>query len=360
MDRLSISYAREDLMIISPDKEAEVCAKGSSTQEISGRHSEGWIMCEQKKALRVAGMCALIVAGILWSSAGARAQFNGKTTVTNQTLIDENAVEKVSDHVYAILTYPNIEIIVGDRATMVVDTGLGKRNGEAIMRAEQKLAKGPILYLTNTHFHPEHSSGEEAFPANTVLIRPKEMQVELEKNGARMVALFSSNTPQNKALLQDVHFRMPDVLFEGDMKVDLGGVTVRMFWVGPAHTIGDQLIYVEEDRTLIPGDIVQNKLIPNLYGDDASAKGWIAALDKAAALNPKNIVPDHGALGDASLIAQERAFLVYLRGRVLELKSLGKSVDEILKLMTDEVKAKYPDWSGRPDNGVKSIYKEGE
>lgn len=311
------------------------------------------------KMLRRSGLCAIMLAGMVSVPPIARAQFNGKTTVTNQTLIDENAVEQVSDHVYVILSYPNIAIIVGNRATMVVDTGLGKRNGEAIMRAEKKLAKGPILYLTNTHFHPEHSAGEQAFPANTVLIRPKEMQAELEKNGMKMVAQFSGNTPQNKELLEGTQFRKPDVLFQGDMKVDLGGATVRMFSVGPAHTLGDQLIYVEEDSTLIPGDIVQNKLIPNLYGDDASAKGWLAALDQAAALNPKFIVPDHGALGDAALIPQQRAFLVYLRSRVLELKSQGKSVDEVLKLMADEVKAKYPDWSGRTDNGVKSIFKEG-
>jgi glyoxylase-like metal-dependent hydrolase (beta-lactamase superfamily II) len=317
-------------------------------------------MFKQNAPSRIAAVCALAAIAMLCSSPPARAQFNGKTMVTNQTLVDENAVEKISDHVYVIMTYPNIEIIVGDRATMVVDTGLGRRNGEAVMRAEQKLAKGPILYLTNTHFHPEHSAGEQAFPPSTVLIRPKEMQAEMEKNGMKMVAQFSGNTPQNKELLAGTEFRNPDVLFQGDMRVDLGGVTVRMFWVGPAHTIGDQLIFVEQDSTLIPGDIVQNKLIPNLYGDDASAKGWIAALDKAAALNPKFIVPDHGALGDASLIAQERAFLVYLRGRVLELKSQGKSVDEALKLMTDEIKAKYPDWGGRPENGVKSIYKEGE
>jgi glyoxylase-like metal-dependent hydrolase (beta-lactamase superfamily II) len=317
-------------------------------------------MFKQSATSRITAMCALAAIAMLCSSPNAQAQFNGKTNVTNQTLVDENAVEKISDHVYVIMTYPNIEIIVGERATMVVDTGLGRRNGEAVVRAEQKLAKGPILYLTNTHFHPEHSAGEQAFPPKTVLIRPKEMQAEMEKNGMKMVAQFSGNTPQNKELLAGTEFRIPDVLFQGDMKVDLGGVTVRMFWVGPAHTIGDQLIYVEQDRTLIPGDIVQNKLIPNLYGDDASAKGWIAALDRAAALNPKFIIPDHGALGDASLIAQERAFLVYLRGRVLELKSQGKSVDEALKLMTDEVKAKYPDWGGRPDNGVKSVYKEGE
>src|SRR5262249_25286692 len=154
-------------------------------------------------------------------------------------------------------------------------------------------------------------------------------------NGMKMVEMFR-RTDQNKMLLKDVHFRMPDVLFEGDMKVDLGGVTVRMFWVGPAHTIGDQLIFVEQDRTLIPGDIVQNKLVPNLFGDAASGKGWIAALDKAAELHPVYIVPDHGKLGDASLIAQDREFLVWLHGRVLELKKQGKSADDIFTILDAE------------------------
>src|SRR5579859_3990909 len=167
-------------------------------------------MAGKIKMLGWSGLCAIMFGGMVSVPPIAWAQFNGKTTVTNQTLIDENAVERVSDHVYVILSYPNVAIIVGNRATMVVDTGLGKRNGEAVMRAEQKLAKGPILYLTNTHFHPEHSAGEQAFPANTVLIRPKEMQAELEKNGMKMVAQFSGNTPQNKELLEGTQFRNPD------------------------------------------------------------------------------------------------------------------------------------------------------
>jgi hypothetical protein len=50
----------------------------------------------------------------------------------------------------------NVGIIVGDRATLVVDTGMGPRNGATVVREVQKLAKGPKLYLTTTHFHPEH------------------------------------------------------------------------------------------------------------------------------------------------------------------------------------------------------------
>jgi glyoxylase-like metal-dependent hydrolase (beta-lactamase superfamily II) len=310
-------------------------------------------MSQQKKRLRAAVGC-LIVVGVLWTSASAKAQ-------NPQPLVDENAVQKISDHVYAIIGFPNIGIVVGNRATLVVDTGLGERNGASAMRAVQKLAKGPILYLTTTHFHPEHSSGEAGFSPNTVLIRPKIQQEDLDNDGGKVIDTFRNMSAQNKMLLQDVHLRQPDILFDGEMKVDLGGVTARLFWAGPAHTRGDQVIYVEEDRTLIPGDIVQDKLIPNFYGDASSPKGWIAALDKVASLDPRFIVPDHGALGDGSLIANERAFIVTLRTRALELKRQGKSPDAAVQILTPEIKTKYPDWTGNAlGNDIKRIYAEGE
>ena len=76
----------------------------------------------------------------------------------------ENAVTRVSEHVYAIIGFPNIAFVVGTRATLAVDTGMGPRNGAIVAREAQKLAKGPTLYLTTTHFHPEHAAGESAFP----------------------------------------------------------------------------------------------------------------------------------------------------------------------------------------------------
>jgi glyoxylase-like metal-dependent hydrolase (beta-lactamase superfamily II) len=255
--------------------------------------------------------------------------------------------------------FPNIGIIVGNRATLVVDTGLGARNGATVVRAEQKLAKTPILYLTTTHFHPEHSTGLQSFPANTILIRPKVQQEEMDKDGSAMIERFRNMSAQNRELLQDVKLRMPDILFDNEMKLDLGGVIVRLFWLGPAHTDGDELIFVEGDSTLIPGDIVQNKLVPNLIGDNVSAKSWIAVIDKLEPLKPRFIVPDHGALGDASLIGQERAFLADLRGRVLELKRQGKSADQAAQIVAAEFKSKYPDWTGNAvGSDVLKIYTE--
>src|SRR5262245_7137923 len=78
-------------------------------------------------------------------------------------LVDENATRRVSDHVHAIVGWPNIAIVVGNSATLVVDTGLGPRNGATIMRVVKKLSSNQKLYLTTTHFHAEHTAGEAGF-----------------------------------------------------------------------------------------------------------------------------------------------------------------------------------------------------
>src|SRR5580700_5186410 len=278
-----------------------------------------------------------------------------------QTLVDEKTLTRVSEHVYALVGFPNVGIVAGNRATLVIDTGLGGRNGATVMRVAQKLAKGPILYLTTTHYHSEHTTGEQAFPANTVLIRPTVQQEELIQRLPEHMARFREMSQQNKELLADVKLRTPDVLFDGEMKLDLGGVTARLFCLGQAHTRGDMLIFVEEDSVLIPGDIVQSKLFP-IMPEESSMKGWIAVLDKLEPLKPRLIVPDHGELGDGSLMAKEKAMLVEMQGRALDLKRQGKSAEEAGKLLTAELHAKHPDFANveRIAADVKLVYGEAQ
>jgi glyoxylase-like metal-dependent hydrolase (beta-lactamase superfamily II) len=285
----------------------------------------------------------LIVAAAILMPAIASAQLK-------QPLLSDDNLKRVSDHVYVMEGFPNVVYVIGSRATLVVDTGLGERNGATVMRAEQKLAKGPILYLTTTHYHSEHTTGEQAFPASTIIIRNSEQQEEMTKSvGAHMDA-FRKMSAQNSDLLKEVHFRPPDVLFDREAKLDLGGVTARLFWVGPAHTKGDELIFVEEDSVLIPGDIVQKDVFPIMPNADASVKGWLSILDNVEALHPKFIVPDHGAaIVDASQIGTERAYILALQARALELKKQGASADDAGKTITAELKAKYPDWPN-PNN----------
>jgi glyoxylase-like metal-dependent hydrolase (beta-lactamase superfamily II) len=292
----------------------------------------------------------------LWLGAAVTAIAAAQTN----PLLPENKVTRVSEHVYAIEGWPNVGIIVGDRATLVVDTGMGPRNGATVAHEVQKLAKGPKLYLTTTHFHPEHASGASAFPPGTILIRPAVQQQEMEAHGTEFLEMFRGRSPQIKELLQDVKIPAPDVTFDHELMLDLGGVSARLMWLGAAHTRGDEVTLIEPDSVLLPGDIVESKLVPSMPNADSSAKGWLAILDKLEVLKPRLVVPDHGALGDGSLIAKERAFLSNLQTRALELKHQGISADDAGKQLTTELKAKYPDWEnlGPVPNVVKRVYAE--
>lgn len=277
-------------------------------------------------------------------------------------MLPENQVTHVSDHVSVIIGFPNIGIVVGDRATLVVDTGLGPRNGAIALHEAQKLSRGPVLYLTTTHYHAEHAAGEGAFPPNTILVRPVAQELEVQQKGEQFVAMFSSRSAQMKELLEGVKFRAPDITFDKEITIDLGGATARLFWMGmAAHTQADELIDVEPDSTLISGDIVQNKTLPNLPDQYASMKGWVETLAQLRQ-HPKwqHIVPDHSPAGDGSLVEEDYQFFSQLQTRALELKRQGKSADEAGQTLLAEFKMKFPDWPNLNalPNVVKHIYAE--
>jgi glyoxylase-like metal-dependent hydrolase (beta-lactamase superfamily II) len=301
----------------------------------------------------------LFVSGLAMVSEAVVSEANAQSAMP---LLSEDSTMQVSPHVYAMIGFPNIAIVVGERATLVVDTGMGTRNGATVLRETEKLSKNPKLFLTTTHFHPEHAMGVDAFPAATILIRPTVQQQEMDQRKDEFIQMFSKMSEQNKELLSGLQLRSPDLLFDHEVKLDLGGVTARLFWLGTAHTRGDEMILIEQDSVLIPGDIVQSKLVPNMPNEDSSPKNWIAILDQLAPLKPRFIVPDHGALGDGSLIAQERAFLVDVQTKSLELRRKGTPVDEAGKLVAAGMKTKYPDWNsmGSVANIVKRVYSEAQ
>jgi glyoxylase-like metal-dependent hydrolase (beta-lactamase superfamily II) len=280
-------------------------------------------------------------------------------TAQNQPVLGEETV-KVSDHVWAIMGWPNIAVVVGSRAVLVVDTGLGPRNGATIARVVRKLAPGNRpLYLTTTHFHPEHAAGEAGFPAGTILIRNAVQEKEMELHGKEMVDLFAGRSPEFKDLLANATLRAADVTFENEARLDLGGVTARLICFGGAHTKGDELTFVEPDRTLVSGDVVQNKVVPNIFREGGTPSSWLAVLDQVIALNALHVLPDHSAPGDGSMVALEKRFIADLRNSALELKKKGVTADAAGVQLGNEFKTKYPDWPSMNVAGfVRSIYAE--
>jgi glyoxylase-like metal-dependent hydrolase (beta-lactamase superfamily II) len=281
------------------------------------------------------------------------------SSAQNQPILGEDTV-KVSDHVWAIMGWPNIGIVVGTDATLVVDTGLGSRNGAIAAKVAKSLAPHNKLYLTTTHFHPEHAGGASGFPAGTILIRDKIQQQEMDLHGDEMMKMFAGRNEQWKELLADAKLIPPDETFDKERVLDLGGgVRARLLWFGGAHTKGDELTFVEPDKTLISGDVVQNKVVPGIYGDGGTPSSWITVLDQVAKLGALHVLPDHSAIGDGSLVAQEKAFITDLRTQALELKRKSVNVDEAGKQLTGEFKTKYADWPiTSVASFVKSIYSE--
>jgi glyoxylase-like metal-dependent hydrolase (beta-lactamase superfamily II) len=261
-------------------------------------------------------------------------------------MVKEGVTEKISEHVYVIPDgsvplVPNVTIIVGSRGAFVVDTGLGARNGQAIMREVGKVSKNTELYLAATHFHPEHDLGAGGFPANTKMLRTRDQQEDIDEFGLQTAKQFASFSPLTGELLQGAEFRKADQLFDKDLTIDLGGVRVRLMAMGPNHTRGDIAFWVEPDRVLVSGDVVMSTM-PGFGSPYSKLSVWLQSLDRFEQLNPVRIVPAHGPMGDTSMIVRWKTLLTTVRARATALKKEGRTLDDTVKTIQDELQDKYP------------------
>ena len=307
-------------------------------------------------AFRVA-LGALLLAGL-----GATPTFAQRTGGASAAppLVRENATEKISEHVYVIpdnsvSMVPNIGIIVGTRGTLVIDTGLGNRNGQTVAREVQKVSKTPDLYLATTHFHPEHDLGANGFPVQTKMIRSQDQQKEIAEQGLATAERFRGFGPMNAELLQGAEFRKADISFDREQTLDLGGVRVRILAMGYNHTRGDTAFYVEGDGVLFSGDVVMTAL-PNV--GNATVRQWLASMATFEKLQPRRIVPSHGPMGDATMIATYKDLLQTVQRRAAELKKQGRSVDEATATLSSELQQKYPNGGNRLLGTIRAAYNE--
>jgi glyoxylase-like metal-dependent hydrolase (beta-lactamase superfamily II) len=155
-----------------------------------------------------------------------------------------------------------------------------------------------------------------------------------------MVERFKQRSAQWSALLDGATYGAADALFDKEYRLDLGDVHVRMIAVPPAHTNGDLLLLVEEDRALITGDIVQNRSVSNLTGANSTIANWVLAIDQAGSTGATLILPAHTQQGGAELVGVNRAFLLDVQARASAAKKLGKDG----AALETELRAAYPDW----------------
>jgi glyoxylase-like metal-dependent hydrolase (beta-lactamase superfamily II) len=262
-------------------------------------------------------------------------------------LVREGVTQEISAHVHVIpdnnvVLVPNVGIVVGANGMLVIDTGMGERNGATVLREARKLKDGGTLYLATTHIHPEHDLGAGAFPKETVMIRSEDQEKEIMDTGLATAKLFSDRSPGWAELLKGATFRRATVTFSAEHVVDLGGVRVRMLAMGPNHTVGDTAFFVEPDGVLFAGDIVM-RAQPALASPQSNIGHWLDSLQKLEALHPTRIVPSHGPMGDAAMIANYRTYFEAIQSRAGALKKEGKNIEETAQTIAMELQDRFPD-----------------
>jgi glyoxylase-like metal-dependent hydrolase (beta-lactamase superfamily II) len=286
--------------------------------------------------------------------------------MTDRPLVVEGATEQVHERVHVIPDrrvefVPNVGIVVGDDALLVIDTAMGAENGARVLSEARRLGGDRKVFLTTTHFHPEHAFGAQAFKRTASYIANSAQADELADKGAEYVEMFSGFGPGLAELLADVELVQPEISYAGEeARLDLGGIVVELLYYGPAHTRGDQLVFLPEQGILFPGDLVENRFLPIFPDEDAVGGRWLALLDRIEALDPAVVVPGHGAVGDLGLVDDLRTYLIDVRARVEALRSDGRPLDEIEARVDEEMRSRYSDWDNEMwiGSAVKSFHAE--
>ena len=244
---------------------------------------------------------------------------------------------------------PNVGIVVGEEAVLVVDTAMGPVNGSRVLAAAKEKAQGKRLLVTVTHFHPEHGFGAQVFRDEATIVYNRAQLDELHDKGAGYVDMFKTFGPAVAEALEGVELVDPDETYEEETELDLGGRTVQLRTWGVAHTRSDQVVFLPAERILFTGDLVEERIFaiyPYFPPDDADVDGerWIEVLRRLEALGPEIVVPGHGAVADVGVIRAAREYHELLRDETLRLAAEGRDADAVVAELEPRILARYPDW----------------
>jgi glyoxylase-like metal-dependent hydrolase (beta-lactamase superfamily II) len=239
---------------------------------------------------------------------------------------------------------PNVGIVLGDDAALVVDTGMGPASGDVVLAEARRLAGSRDLILTITHFHPEHGYGASRLKDTARIVYNRRQAVELAESGAEFVEMFRGFGPEVAAALEGVELVQPHETYDGTTELDLGGRTVVLSEQGGAHTAGDQVVLVPDAGVLFAGELVENRFVPIVFGDVADGPAWIDTLDRLEELGAGTIVPGHGQVGGPELFEAFRSYLVDVRDSVAERVERGDDEEQTASALGPDVRDRYATW----------------
>jgi glyoxylase-like metal-dependent hydrolase (beta-lactamase superfamily II) len=255
-------------------------------------------------------------------------------------------LKKITESVYSYTGVPagttgnvffvNTGIVIGDDAVLVVDTLTSAKEAEGFAADIRKITDKPIRYVVNTHSHLDHVLGNSVFAdMGARIIGHEKCRDAVIFNGDKML-----ENPASFGLPADfwegTRIVAPDTVFEREMIVDLGGITVKLIHTGFAsHSPGSIIVHIPSQDVLFSGDILFTDFHP--YLGDGDLPGWQKNLDFIHAMNISHIIPGHGPLSSNKDIEDMKAYLPFFDKKAKELsageKDLGKLTAAMLKVL---------------------------
>ena len=257
-------------------------------------------------------------------------------------------LKEIGPGVYAAIDGPehrsgsNAGFVIGDDGVLVVDSFFNPDAARALVAEIHRLTPKPIRYVVNTHYHADHTGGDQVLrDAGAVIIAHRNVRGWVRTNN---INLFGDRiTPELKAQIEALP--LPDLVTDTGLTVWLGArkVVVRTVL---GHTGGDLTIAVPDAHVLFCGDMLWRKVPPNLI--DGSVKEWTATdadfthIPDAA---HTSYVPGHGDVADVRDVEDFRAYLLDLRRLTAEARKAGLKDAALAQAVTPKLKAGHADWT---------------
>jgi len=293
------------------------------------------------------GLFALLAA-LVCAHADASAQERARSEVIfKQVAPDLHFLFEFSSSNAVVLT-------TGD-GVLVIDTRQHPRDGEDLLRRIRSLTDKPIKWVINSHFHGDHHFGNPPFQAagatfvaqtETARLMAKVQPKELARRGN-----FFKSRGYDPA---EVRLVLPDVTFDSEMTIQLGGREIRLAYLGPGQQVGDTFVFFPHARMVFTTGMFGPRSMPNM-AFTPSVENWVALLDKVAAMDVDKILPAHGDVSTTKDVKELAAMLADEYATVKAAIAKGVTLDEALKTLRFP---QYQDWRnyGRLDGEIRALY----
>jgi glyoxylase-like metal-dependent hydrolase (beta-lactamase superfamily II) len=263
------------------------------------------------------------------------------------------ATQKLRGGVYALTgSGGNIAVFTGKDGKVLIDAGISTSHPQ-IAAAMDAIGSEPVTHLINTHWHWDHTDGNEGWHTAGATILAQE-KTKARLSTPQTIALFGATFPAAPA------GALPKLTFGEEHQVKLNGLTLQMKHYAPAHTDTDISVWFAEADVLHTGDTWFNGFYPFLdYSTGGNIDGMIRAADWNLARSGAEtiIVPGHGPIGDRKQLQEYRDVLARSRDKVAALKAQGKTVAEVVAAKpTAETDAKYGGGFMKPEVFVGLVY----